>query len=120
MKLAITESRKIGELQDEFNHLYPFLRLEFLRNHTSSDQPIRVLNSGSTLGDNIYFVHEGSIQLSDNMTVSELADVFKDRFGIDVRVLRRCGNVWLETTMTPHWTLQHQNRYGYEIAAQIY
>ena len=119
MKLAITEDRKISDVQEDFNRFYPFLKIEFFRNHTVIDQPVRILNPTSKLGDVTYSMHEGAIQLSDNMTVVELEDVFKDRFGLDVHVLRRCGNTWLETTMTEGWTLQTQNRHGSEIAAQI-
>jgi hypothetical protein len=115
MKLAITEDRQISEVQEDFNRFYPFLKIEFFRNHNAG-QPQRVLTPGLKLGDITYSMHEGSIQLSDNMTVCELEDVFKDRFGLEVHVLRRCGNVWMETTMTDCWTLQNQNHHGCEIA----
>jgi hypothetical protein len=38
-------------------------------------------------------------------------------FGVPVQILRKSGKIWLETTMTDHWTLLQQNQHGEEISA---
>jgi len=37
-------------------------------------------------------------------------------FGLPAQILRKSGNLWLETSMTNHWTLQQQNDHGRDIA----
>jgi len=49
------------------------------------------------------------------MTVAELEKMITEKYGMNVQVVRRSGNIWLETTMTDDWTLQQQNDHGREI-----
>jgi hypothetical protein len=78
--------------------------------HQLSDTTLKVENITPSM-------HEGAIQLSDNMTVSNLEDTFSDRFGLQVQVFRKSGNLWLETTKTDAWTLKVQNDHGREISS---
>ena len=34
MKITLNDRRKIFAIQEEFNTIYPFLKLEFLKSHT--------------------------------------------------------------------------------------
>lgn len=120
MTLSVTEEKKISDLQADFNVLYPFLKLEFFQGKDNRNQPVRQIQSSAKLGDVIFAIQEGSIQLSDSMTVKELETIFNERFGIQAQVFRKSGNIWLETTMTDKWTLKNQNDHGREISSKIY
>ncbi len=115
--MAITEYKRICDIQDEFNHYYPYLKLEFFWGDGEKDQRHLLTNTGTKIENITYSMHEGSIQVNDNMTVSELENTFLNRFGLQVQVFRKSGKLWLETTKTDDWTLEVQNSHGKEICA---
>jgi len=117
MKLAITEQKKIGDIQAEFNRHYPYLKLEFFWGTGKKDEYHRLNDATLKLENITPSMHEGAINLSDNMTVSTLEDTFSARFGLQVQVFRKSGNIWLETTKTDDWTLKLQNEHGREISS---
>ena len=116
MKMAITESKRISDIQAEFNRFYPYLKLEFFWGSGKKDKYHRLTDTAMKVENITPSMHEGAIQLSDNMTVSNLEDTFKNRFGLEVQVFRKSGNLWLETTKTDDWTLKVQNDHGREIS----
>ena len=62
------------------------------------------------------FVHgKAVIDINDDVTVEELENKFAS-IGLIAEVLRRSGNVWIETSLTNNWTLQQQNMEGEEIS----
>ena len=117
MLLHIASNRLIGDIQREFNLLFPFLKLEFYRaDETNYVQPKRFLPEKYIIQ---YAGHErkdGDIRVYGEMTVSQLEKEFLSLFGLGVQVKRKSGNLWLETTMTDNWTLQKQNEHGREIS----
>ena len=116
MKLEIKADELISDVQGRFNHCFPYLKLEFFKGHTNLRLPARTLTADSRIGDITDGLADGDIQLTDTITVAELEDIFNERFGLHVHVLRKSGNIWLETTMTNTWTLQLQNDHGREIS----
>jgi hypothetical protein len=118
MLLQIASTRLIGDIQKEFNAMFPFLKLEFYRVDENNAAPVikrflpgkyAVLNARRTR-------QEGELEVDENMTVGSLEKQFLFSFGLGVQVHRKSGNVWLETTMTDSWTLQKQNEHGREIS----
>ena len=59
---------------------------------------------------------EGVAEISGDMTVLELENLFMNRFGLAAQVFRKSGNIWLETIRTDNWTLKQQNNHGMEIS----
>ncbi|MBL7744551.1 MAG: hypothetical protein JNN00_13860 [Chitinophagaceae bacterium] len=114
MVLHISQSRTLKETQDEFNNAYPYLRIEFYRNsepglarrHLKNFMPM----TAAGLKQN------GELEIYDQMTVGQLENAFKERFGLNVQLSRRSGTLWLETTMTDNWTLKQQNDHGRELS----
>jgi hypothetical protein len=41
-------------------------------------------------------------------------------FGLCVQVFRKSGNHWIETSLTNSWTLEQQNREGFELSSFSY
>ena len=119
MKLEIIEDKLIKDVQADFNHWFPYLKLEFFLGQKHPTKTIPMLKADCRIGDVTYGLQEGNIQLSDAMTVIELEEIFNDRFGLHIQVFRKSGNTWLETTMTDKWTLKLQNDHGREISAAL-
>jgi hypothetical protein len=118
MKIIIEETKSLGQIQNEFNHSFPFLRLEFLpKNHKSGS------GSGSKAGKDRNSIlkdyrklKSGQIEMDDDMTVGELEKQFNNLYGLNAQVFRRSGKLWLETTATDNWTLSYQNEQGKELS----
>jgi len=120
MYLDITPTRRIADLQKEFNIEFPYLTLEFYQ-HKPGQPGVASTNHvihNRKLTDVQWPVAEGRLEIKDDMKVADLEKIFKDQFGLAVQVFRRSGNVWLETTMTDHWTLRKQNEHGAEISSE--
>jgi len=122
MYLEIRGDRTIREIQQDFNKDYPFLKIEFFKNGlTRRDKyPPEKLIPGRQHIKEAWFLkrEEGYLAVEDNMSVLDLEKSFMDRFALSVQVFRKAGTVWLETTLTDHWTLKQQNEHGREISVE--
>jgi hypothetical protein len=118
--LYLSPRKHIYELQQEFAAFYPYLRLD-LFHHQHSDitgRPVKIIARSSLL-EAAGLKEEGSMDISDIMTISELESSMKEKFGLIVQVIRQSGSIWLETTMTDDWTLKQQNDHGRELSKHI-
>ena len=120
----------IKEVQNEFSGAYPFLKIDFSRgkgekrvtsNATSDNAAV---SRQSQPGEPDGAMNEKARQLlwdefgvTDNMKVSELEVLLQYEFSLPAQVLRKSGNLWLETRMTQHWTLRQQNDHGLDMAS---
>ncbi len=118
MLLHIASTRLIGDIQKDFNMVFPFLKLEFYRaDETLSGSGAKRFLPGKYAVQNARrSKQEGDVLVDENMTVSQLENQFLALFGLGVQVHRKSGNLWLETTMTDNWTLQKQNEHGRELS----
>ena len=113
--MLISDQKSIRQIQEEFSEKFPFLKLEFYSsahdpNEGSSDQA--QLDSELTIGEvrNIHF--EGDYAIAGSSSVAELETTFSDKFGLNVQVFRKSGDIWLQTITTDSWTLDEQNERG--------
>lgn len=119
MHLNISPNTLIHDLQKEFNNQFPFLKLEFFNNKSftrSNFSASQIIPHNKKLGDGQLGIVETTIEINEEMKVSEFENIFRDKFRLAVQVFRKSGNLWLETTMTDDWTLQQQNNHGREIS----
>lgn len=120
MKLHISENRMIRELQDDFNRLYPYLKIDFYKSNAAStgySGKKHLQNSISIKAAGV--IKSGNLPLSDSMTVKELENIFSKEFGLYVQTSRKSGILWLETTITDKWTLKQQNDHGMELSEPV-
>jgi hypothetical protein len=112
--MQISDHRKIVEIQEEFNSLFPYLRLQFFARSNKANGPSsdKLVRHTKTMGECRTIHKEGNVTISPFMKVSELEDVFRDVYGLEVQVLRRSGKAWLASTLTDAWTLEEQNNLG--------
>lgn len=124
MKSPITRQLLIKEVQEEFNTIYPYLKIDFSRGK-GGKRATPGPTQGKTDGENgpqhgqdeeiSLAARElllNNFGLSDEMKVSELEILLQYEFNLPAQVLRKSGNLWLETGMTRHWTLRQQNDHG--------
>ncbi len=117
MKISVTDSTTITEIQKTFETQFEYLKLVFFK------KP-HAYKEGSAKKDAL----EGDIKLAsltnmrgeftieETMTVNELESAFKEKFGLHVQVFRKSGNTWIETTVTDAWSLKKQNEQGKELS----
>jgi len=119
MKITISDDREIAAIQDEFNQVFPYLRLEFFSTVHKTGAPSakkQMKSSAKTLGECRTLQNDGTINITPGMTVGDLENEFGEVYGLGVQVFRKSGKVWLETTLTDSWTLEHQNNQGEELS----
>ncbi len=119
MKITINDHRKIFAIQEEFNTVFPFLKIEFFsKSNTNNGVASKKLvkHHSKTLGECRTIHNKGNITITSGMTVLDLDQQFSDIYGLTVQVYRKSGKAWLETTFTDAWTLEEQNTQGQELS----
>lgn len=122
MKIKINDSRKIFAIQEEFNKVFPYLRIEFFsKPHKPGGASSKKImkHSSKTLGECRTTHNKGQITIVPNMTVCDLEQCFSDVYGLGVQVFRKSGKAWLETTVTDGWTLEEQNNQGKALSGAV-
>ena len=116
--IAVNSGSSIRELQNSFNNFFPYLRLEFLKykNESGSNNHYNKLTADLKVSHVKPGLSSSELMIKDSMTVEELEKAFRELFGLNVEVLRKSGNIWLETNFTHDWTLHHQNEMGRAIS----
>ena len=115
MQLTINDNRKIFSIQEEFNNIFPYLKLEFFtKPHGIGGGSAKAIlkHNSKTLGECRTVHNKGKITITPDLTVADLEQNFGDVYGLGVQVFRKSGRAWLETTVTDGWTLDEQNRQG--------
>ncbi len=119
MKIIITDDIKISTIQEEFNQVFPYLKLEFFRGLHKADADSskkNIKNNEITFGKCRRSEVTGKIAITPVMTVTELEQRFAEVYGLGIQVLRQSGTTWLETSITDGWTLEEQNRQGEDLS----
>jgi hypothetical protein len=108
---------RLNEIQQMFCNKFPHLSLEFFeiphKEGEASDIK-RKFDSNLKLDDIRKEGSFGKISIHGNLKTSSLESLFESEFGIHVQVLRKSGNVWLQTTATDSRTLSEQEEEGKE------
>lgn len=113
--LIIEGNQNIRTVQQEFNRLFPFLKIEFFTEpHPAGKLTVKskMINSNERIADVQRKQGSGLIDVSGTSTVSKLENSFEEQFGLYVQVFRKSGSIWLETSATDSWTLDQQNEEG--------
>jgi hypothetical protein len=112
MKLDIHSDTTIKDVQRQFNTLYPFLQLHFIKPDISGgkyNSKQRKLPADFTIEQSKYVTGDLTISVDNKITVAELLKHLGD-LGLLAQVYRKSGNHWVETSLTADWTLERQNR----------
>lgn len=114
MELNINRDTVIKTVQDEFNTLYPYLKIEFLAapkkfsGYSKMEKlaPTTPFRNLQTEGADV------AISVHRHRTVAEVEKDFQDYTGFTIQLYRKSGKVWIETSLTDDWTLGRQNDAG--------
>lgn len=120
--MIVTNEQTLLEIKQSFNEAFPFLKMEFYNNHYKVDEGVWnfiPMNDQQKLGI-ARTVHEPyQIKIVPRQKVFVMVNNFCELYGLEVKVFRKSGRVWLETNATNHWTLQTQNDTGKETQLQV-
>jgi hypothetical protein len=124
MNLFIDDNKNIQTLQAEFNKLFPYLRLMLTKAERPSFPAKNTSNQLQIVDDMALLEYKIAtsttpFSIYPEMTVAELEQQFLQRYGLEPILLRKSGNVWIETSITDDWTLEEQNTQGELITQQM-
>lgn len=114
MNIHIRPDMLIGEVQKQFNSMFPYLQLEFYKSNADIKEG-KKLGAGKRIVIGQEAITDSLFDVMPDMTVKELETQFRKLFTLTVQVFRKSGTTWLQTTITDDWTLQRQNEHGREI-----
>jgi len=120
MKIQLEDQKSLGEIQQEFSGVFPFLKIEFFtrpHNIGKGTEKKFMRSPQEKLKDVASVKSTQTVDVIADMTVAQLENEFKSLFGLHVQVFRRSGKLWLETTATDSWTLGYQNEQGIELSS---
>ncbi|MEZ5013032.1 MAG: hypothetical protein R2794_01945 [Chitinophagales bacterium] len=103
----------IGDIQHEFNMLFPYLRIEFAKSDgkNASDKKPEKLSPRLKFSAIASIPKEMDLDLDENQKVAHVKKVFGG-MGILALIYRQSGKVWIETSLTEDWSLKRQNDEG--------
>jgi hypothetical protein len=110
-------NKTIGQIQEEFNNIFPYLRIQFFKeshNENEGSRPDLMVKNTTQLFS--VSPTNQKLEILGSMKVSELENLFKHKYKLNIQVFRKSGNAWLETTVTDSWTLDKQNQEGIELS----
>lgn len=117
--ITINADKKLSAIKEEFNQLFPFLKLEFFKHKHKVHAPnakADLLVIDATLLQLHKKAADHSLRITEDMPVALLEQLFQEEFGIAAQVFRKSGKSWLETSVTDDWTLKRQNDEGRELS----
>ena len=118
----ISKQESVKEIQDWFSMQFPFLKINFYENRDLVPEVrgsrLTIFQPESLLKAINPNMIEGELVLQGSMAVSALEIYFKEKLGLSVQILRKSGNLWLDTARTNSWSLNEQNSHGCEISPQ--
>ncbi len=107
--VPLFQHRVVGELQRIFSEAFPNLRLEVYKQLELNG--IRI----SKKMDSGYQLPEFGVvpkPITRQSTIAQLKAAYAALAGHTIRVFRKAGSLWIETSLTDDWTLLRQNEEG--------
>lgn len=113
MNIEMHSNKKLKEINEEFQKRFPYLKLAFFeKDHAPGEVSASddIINLNKTLGE---FGSNITDWVVNGLTVVEdLEKGFQDNTGLAVQVMRKSGDIWLQTSRTDYLTLAEQNAKG--------
>ena len=122
MKLLLSNSKTVAEVQEAFSDLFPHLKIEFFTqphdDKAASWSKYMIFDKSKPLKE-IGLLKEGVITMTNETITGEFEQFLSVRYGLFVQVFRKSRELWLETTRTDKWTLGEQESKGKESANTV-
>ena len=118
-EIVLKPDSLIGDIQLQFNSLYPFLKIEFLKSGELPGLKNSGLNSGYRIMDLSKSSPIAKLNVNKYRTVAQITDDCLNKFGLTMQLFRKSGNVWNVISLTDNWTLESQNNAGEFISSEM-
>ena len=102
-------------LNESFIGVFPYLKLGFYKkphDHFHGSKKKDEISGKVGLGILNPDMKEGIVEWKGEMSVDALETYLEEVFGLHVQVFRKSGDIWLQTSVTDHWTLNEQNSHA--------
>jgi hypothetical protein len=117
MTIKINNTLKLKDIQQAFHKKFPYLKIEFF-SRPFADGEISVgkqhVDNETLISDIALKNLSETLSFSHNETVTDTERKLREQLGLFGHVFRKSGNLWIHTTNTHHWTLQHQEEHAEE------
>lgn len=113
--MIISDDKKLREVKEEFHRKFTHLKIEFYSGTHQRGQgshKSEVLDAELSIGQVRTLHNEGDFRIDPQSPVGAFEQKFLAKYGLNVQVFRKSGNLWMQTTATDSWTLAEQNRKG--------
>lgn len=117
---VIQKNMPIKEVEQLFSAVFPFLKIEISEKPNGKNIASNKNINNKPLAD--YLLPQSNfnqLAVQPNMSVKELINTIVQNFNLQAKVLRKFGNIWLETSITANWSLEQQNKEGQNITHQL-
>jgi hypothetical protein len=102
----MNESARFQDIQDEFSKRYPYLKMNFYKfNGEKIAAEERMTAFYRTFEKN-------DVEIPPDKRLGRLIVELENVLLVKVRMMRKSGTLWIETSLTTDWTLEQQNREG--------
>ncbi|MEM9548897.1 MAG: hypothetical protein AAGA77_23125 [Bacteroidota bacterium] len=110
--MKIKRNTLVSEINESFIQAFPYLKLVFYKkshghfvgsmkkDEIDEDVAVEALNPE---------IQDGVVEWKGEMSVDKLETYLEESFGLHVQIFRKSGDLWLQTSVTDHWTLDEQN-----------
>ncbi|HWC53906.1 MAG TPA: hypothetical protein VG676_10010 [Chitinophagaceae bacterium] len=115
MILEVNDTKTIEDIRKEFSEYYPFLSIEFYDEpHKSGETSSykHLLPHNKTIRDIRRKHNPGMLEIHSWHKTGIVEQEFKRLYGLNVQILRRQGDAWIQTAGTDELSLEEQNEIG--------
>ncbi|MFP5470823.1 MAG: hypothetical protein ACLGGV_04445 [Bacteroidia bacterium] len=120
--MLISDDKSLKQLKEEFQGKFPHLSINFYQKaHKTSEGNTneQMLDENLTIATVRTIHNEGDMSIDGHLKTSTFEQQFRDKFGVNVQVFRKAKDIWLQTTVTDHWTLAEQERAALEYEQRV-
>ena len=111
MIIEIKDSKSLGEISNEFNKVFPGLKIEFFsRSHRPSKAALvsEILAQDLSVKDARKNHIAGACIIEGTDSVMDIENRFEEHFGLNIGIFRKTGENWIEITKTSNLSLKDQ------------
>lgn len=112
MKITVHYSTKTGTIKQAFSKIFPYLKIEFVKNETNLNSETKFNNTilhNRFLGEINENLRQGIIQIKSDDKPASLEQSFRQQFGLPIQVYRKQKKQWILAVSPGDLTLYQQN-----------
>lgn len=116
MRIELLNGKKITCVREEFESMFPYLRLEFIDKNFEINHKSKYIHDSNAVLKHKTNTLDGAIYITPETRFNELHQQISSIYGIKTSLFRKTGSSWIEAAYTSDWTLDEQNKQGEKIS----